>query len=114
MIAATRRTSSSRKALNWSPARNQGVQPSFFSVSFHAGVSVAACTSFTSAVALRRRDARRAEDAAPVAEHHVDALLLQRRDAFHPPSAADTASARIRPALICSANSPSPETPAVT
>src|SRR5512137_756222 len=32
-------------------------------------------------VALRRREARCAEDAPPVAEHHVDALLLQRLDA---------------------------------
>src|SRR5690242_19940804 len=33
-------------------------------------------------VALRRRDARRAEHAAPVAELDVDALLAQRRDAL--------------------------------
>src|SRR6185503_11417647 len=45
MIPATRLVSSSRNLPYASPARNTGVQPSFSSVAFHAGVSVAFLTS---------------------------------------------------------------------
>ena len=58
-----------------------------------------------------------ADDAAPVDELDVDALLLERRHVRRrrprPAPVTETASARSLPALICSANSPTPDTPAV-
>ena len=106
--------SSSTNALYASPARNTDSQPYFASDSFHDGESVAVLTAAMSASRCAVVMPGRAEDAAPVAEHDVDALLLERRDAVPGLAGDETASARMRPLLMCSANSPRPAMPAVT
>src|SRR6185503_10650833 len=113
MIPATRLVSSSRNLPYASPARNTGVQPSFSSVAFHAGVSVAFLTSCTSASRccsvipgapnMPRQLPSSTSIPCSFSEGMLSTLV-----------GADCASARIFPAFTCSANSPIPETPALT
>src|SRR5688572_11647434 len=113
MMPAMRCSSSFRNLAYASPPRNQRFQPSFCSVSFHAGVWVACCTSFTR---LSRCCALRPGPANTPRQLPSSTFTFCSLSDGIPSSffGADCASARILPALMCSANSPSPDTPAVT
>jgi hypothetical protein len=105
--------SSSMNFLYSSPPRKNPVQPSFSSVSFHALVSVASLTSLTSASRCGgvMPGAPKMPRQLPSSTSTPCSLSEAMPSVF---AGEETASARILPALICSANSPSPETPAVT
>ena len=90
-----------------SPVRKASSQPRRLQdLAARPAVAWIAVISRTSAWRCAAADARRAEHAAPVADDDVDPALLQRRDARDRCGVSPVvASARMRPALICSANS---------
>ena len=113
MMLAIRLVSSSMNFLKASPLRKIGAQPNFSRAVFQAGISVAPWYDFDQRVPLGRRDARCAKNAAPIGVAQRQCPVLSAWE-IHRYFGLDTASARMRPPLICSANSPMPETPAVT